>query len=188
MKTWGEQPKIHFDEKELKTDLGKGNTIFVGNTNDMFADNIPGEWIEKTLSHCNNYDNQYVFQSKNPFRMGSFTLQMPERTMIGTTIETNRDTRGFSKAPLPIFRARCLKHFTDQKTFITIEPIMDFDVEPFVELIISAKPSFVNIGADSKKHNLPEPRYIKVLNLIDLLKKNNIEIRKKVNLERLKCN
>ena len=43
MKTWGKLPKVRFDEKELKTDLGKGNIIFVGNTNDMFAHKNP--WI-----------------------------------------------------------------------------------------------------------------------------------------------
>jgi molybdopterin converting factor small subunit len=36
-----------FDEKELKTDLGKGNFIFVGSSCDMWAQNIPEEWIEK---------------------------------------------------------------------------------------------------------------------------------------------
>ena len=28
MKRWGKQPPVHFDEKELKTDLGKNNFIF----------------------------------------------------------------------------------------------------------------------------------------------------------------
>ena len=28
MKRWGKQSSLHFDEKELKTDLGKNNFIF----------------------------------------------------------------------------------------------------------------------------------------------------------------
>ncbi len=45
----------------------------------------------------------------------------------------------------------------EHEVMVTIEPIMDFDLEPFVEMIKNTKPKFVNIGADSKGHNLPEP-------------------------------
>lgn len=51
MKRWGKQKPVHFDEKELKTDLGSGNFIFVGSSCDMFADDIPIEWIQKTLDY-----------------------------------------------------------------------------------------------------------------------------------------
>jgi len=186
MKTWGAQPKIRFDERELMTDLGEGNTIFVGNTNDMFTKDIPSEWIERTIEHCKGHNNEYVFQSKNPQRIVDFEMSLPDRTIIGTTIETNRDTIPFSKAPTPQWRARWIgKISPDSKTFITIEPIMDFDLEPFAEMIIKAKPDFVNIGADSKRHNLPEPGMDQVNDLINELRKEGIEIRKKVNLDRL---
>lgn len=52
MKRWGKLKPTRFDEKELKTDLGKDNFIFVGSSCDMFAEKIPNEWIEKTLEHC----------------------------------------------------------------------------------------------------------------------------------------
>jgi DNA repair photolyase len=181
--------KIRFDEKELKTDLGDGNIIFVGNTNDMFAQNIPVEWIEKTFLHCKQYDNEYVFQTKNPQRL-THTLNVPslfiDRYILGTTIETNRAKMlaEISNAPPPAERAKWIACGDDRK-FITIEPIMDFDLEPFAEMIIQAKPNFVNIGADSKRHNLHEPSYEKVIALADELKKAGIEIRKKINLQRL---
>ena len=67
MKKWGKLNDVRFDEKELKTDLGKDNFIFVGSGCDMFAESIPDEWIKKTLKHCGLYeDNQYLFQTKNP--------------------------------------------------------------------------------------------------------------------------
>ena len=37
------QGELKFDEKELKTDLGEGNFIFVGSSCDMFADAVPSQ-------------------------------------------------------------------------------------------------------------------------------------------------
>jgi DNA repair photolyase len=189
MKTWGNLKPVRFDESELKTDLGSGNTIFVGNTNDMFNEKIPDEWIERTIQHCENYQNTYVLQSKNPHRIAQKRLILPTNVILGTTIETNRDTILISKAPTPQWRAKWIgKLAEEEKTFITIEPIMDFDLEPFAEMIANASPNFVNIGADSKRHNLHEPSYEKVIALVDELKKAGIEIRKKINLQRLMGN
>jgi len=60
-----------------------------------------------------------------------------------------------------------------------------FDVNEFFDMISYAKPTFVNIGADSKRHGLNEPTYDKIMELYELLCKENIEVRKKINLERL---
>ena len=47
-KRYKKQPKpLHLDEKELKTNLGSGNTIFVGSSCDMWAESVPVEWINK---------------------------------------------------------------------------------------------------------------------------------------------
>ena len=46
MKRWGRLKPVRLDEKELKTDLGNDNFIFVGSSCDMFAQNIPDEWIK----------------------------------------------------------------------------------------------------------------------------------------------
>ena len=43
-----------------------------------------------------------------------------------------------------------------------------------------------NIGADSKNSGLPEPTWEEVQELISELEKNNIEVRQKKNLDRLK--
>jgi len=68
---------------------------------------------------------------------------------------------------------------------ISIEPITDFNLEFFIKIIKEIKPKFVSIGADSKGHNLPEPSWDKVQELIKELKKFT-EVRIKDNLERLK--
>lgn len=43
MKKW-KQSSLHFDSKELLTDLGSNNFIFVGFGTDMFANNINPIW------------------------------------------------------------------------------------------------------------------------------------------------
>ena len=70
------------------------------------------------------------------------------------------------------------------KKFITIEPIMDFDLPEMVKLIKTCNPVQVNIGADSGHNNLPEPPKEKILQLIEELQKFTVIANKK-NLERL---
>ncbi len=172
-------------EAELDINYGSRKTIFIEHMNDLFADNIHLAWILSILRHCNShFDNIYVFQTKNPERARRFLPIVPSKFMIGTTIETNRNFKD-TKAPRPEKRYVGMMSFKGQKTFITIEPIMDFDVEILSKWIIDIKPSFVNIGADSKRTGLIEPSAEKILKLIDKLKKSKIIIKKKTNLSRL---
>ena len=64
------------------------------------------------------------------------------------------------------------------------EPILDFDLDEFIEMIKEIKPTWVNIGADSKSHGLPEPTPEKIKKLIEGLK-NITEIKLKDNFKRL---
>jgi protein gp37 len=183
MKIFPQKP-IRLDEKELLENLGMGNTIFVGSSTDMWADNIPSLWIEKVLAKCKEFDgNRYLFQSKNPKRFGQYARkEYPTNTIFGTTIETNREDN-LASAPTRHGRAFWMSPWMD-KRMVTIEPIMDFDLEPFVAMIKKIEPEWVNIGADSKNHNLPEPSKDKVDMLITELKKFT-EIKQKRNLNRL---
>ena len=183
MKRWGKLKPVHFDEKELKTELGSGNFIFVGSSCDMFAENIPDEWINKTLDHCSKFDNKYFFQSKNPIRFYGKGLRFPENSRFCTTIESNRIYKEImGKAPYPENRA----FFLPINSYITIEPILDFDLYEFASLIRAAEPIQVNIGADSGNHGLPEPSKEKVMELISEIQKFTT-IHNKTNLKRLSC-
>jgi DNA repair photolyase len=177
------QKDLWFDESELKIDLGKGNFIFVGSSTDMFAENVPSQWIMKVLNKCIEFpENTYLFQSKNPDNF--FNFEFPENTILGTTMETNWSLVG-CKAPSPRDRAEAMSHIENQDKMITIEPIIDFDLEYFIELIKIANPKWVNIGADSnKKLTLKEPSSIKVEALINELKRFT-EVKNKDNLKRL---
>lgn len=186
MKRWGDQKPVRFDKSELKTDLGSCNYIFVGSSCDMFAEGIPLDWILETIAKMNQHDNRYLLQSKMPSRMAMLQKQLDHtRTVVCTTIETNRHYRKIMRfAPIPLLRAEAMKSMERIEKYVTIEPIIDFDMEPMVELIKICDPIQVNIGADSGSNRLPEPPYEKVLELIDRLKQFTM-VAKKRNLGRL---
>lgn len=190
MKRWGKLKKMHFDRKELKTDLGEANFIFVGSSCDLFADSVPREWIGETLRHCMKFGNRYLFQSKNPGNIGTFPelTQMVLDPVFCTTIETNRTYPDVMKnCPSHKDRADGMEYLgkiAPKGRYVTIEPIMDFDLGPMVELIKRCEPVQVNIGADSGGNNLPEPSFEKVIELVENLKEFTV-IAKKKNLDRL---
>lgn len=185
MKKWDEQPPLRLDEKDLKTHLGVDNFIFVCHTCDMFAKDVPDEWIHRVLSRCNCFKNKYLFQSKNAHRFIDYVDWFPTLSLIGTTIETNRDIVK-SNAPPVQKRAAALQIVSRYHwpTMVTIEPIFDFDLEPMLDLIITARPEWVNIGADSKCHDLPEPSKEKVEELIKALRETTT-VKLKGNLKRI---
>jgi len=181
------QGELRFDEKEMKRNLGAGNFIFVGSSCDMFAEDISDLWIKKVLSHCYPFENKYLFQSKNPSRMWDYNILFPYDSIFGTTIESDKDYN-ISKAPHVFERAVGICEFKSAgfKTIVTIEPVLDFNINTLVKIVRVANPSWVNIGADSKGHNLPEPSWGKVQELIIALKEFT-EVKVKSNLGRLKC-
>jgi DNA repair photolyase len=182
MKRFPQKP-IRLDEKELKIPMTEGNFIFVGSSCDMFACNISNEWICKVIDHCKEYNNTYLFQSKNPKRMKDFIF--PEKTLICTTLES--DTfypEIMNNSPHPMQRSISMQEIMQFEKYVTIEPIMDFHLEHFITMIKRCNPKQVNIGADSGNNNLPEPPPGKILELISELSKFT-KINIKNNLKRL---
>lgn len=174
---------------ELRTKLGKDNTIFVQNMGDLFAMDVPGAVLSAVMDHIADYpDNTYLLQTKDPERALE-VLQprgMKPNIILGTTIETNtaRYPESMSKAPRPTDRAKALSKWQGRKT-VTIEPIMLFDLDELIDLIKIANPKWVSIGADSCGCGLPEPAPDDVKMLIIDLQKMNIEIKLKKNLKRI---
>lgn len=167
---------------------GKGKVIFLEHCNDLFADDVKHLWISAILRHAREYpDNEYVLQTKNPGNVIPWIRYLPPTVMIGTTIETNRIYPDISKAPIPEDRYEAMCVLSKKvRTFLTIEPILSFDVAVLAGWIRQINPKFVNIGADSKNHSLPEPDIKRVEVLIEKLQKSGIQIREKSNLERLR--
>jgi DNA repair photolyase len=182
------QREIRFDESELRTNLGTGNFIFVGSSNDMFADVIPHDWIYNTLEHMASFDNKYLLQSKNPERFIEFMGYIPmSSNVLCTTIETNRNYADIGHAPEVQDRAYAMEELVilGYETMITIEPVMDFDVIDFFRMLSKTGVERVNIGADSGRNDLPEPSKEKVLELIRRLEADGVEVHRKPNLIRI---
>lgn len=181
--------KIRLIEQEFKVNYGEGKVIFIENCNDLFAKGVPAMMIERVIAHCRKYpNNTYVFQSKNPARFFEFDFGL--KAVFGTTVESNRDYPNIGKGPSMEERISAMRRIRERspeiRLFLTIEPVLDFDVVCFAGMIGSVKPDFINLGADSKGHGLPEPSVEKIRMLVEELKKYGVELREKHNLARLK--
>lgn len=182
---------LRLDINEFKTDLGTDNFIFVGSGTDLFSNGVPDEWIKRTLDYCNEgnnnlfgFGNQYLFQTKNPDRILEFIAHpIFQHSIVCTTLETNRWYSEYMRNA-PKIEDRILAMEKIDKlgidTYVTIEPIMDFDLEEFVELIHRCKPKQVNIGKNSKEGivKLPHPDKEKTIQLVRALQKfTNVHIK-----------
>ena len=182
------QKEIHLDEKELNQDLGTGKKIFVCSGTDLFSPEVPVEWVRKVIDKVNQHKNEYFFQSKNPMRMLYYIDHIPRDSIFCTTIESNYNyPEIFCKAPIIMMRYAGIKTIKEKsrRVMVTIEPIMQFDLLELSSMLISLNPEQVNIGADSKRHNLPEPEAWKIEKLIYNLEYKKIKIYRKDNLKRL---
>lgn len=170
---------IRLDADEFKTNLGEGNFIFVGSGIDLFADDIPEEWIKRTLDYCNEANNKlfgaknkYLFQSKNPMRIYKF-IEHPvfEYSVVCTTIETNRNYPDIMRKSPPIeSRVDAMSKISSKgvKTYVTTEPLMEFDLDQMIDSIKQCEPSQVNFGRNTNwKAIIPEPNSEDIKKLIE---------------------
>jgi len=188
---WGRpkryQGEIRLIDGEFNVDYGTGRTIFLEHMNDIFGPDVRDDMVHSIITHARKYPgNTYVFQSKNPRRFLNPDFLWPDGSIFGTTIESNRGYDTVSDAPDPSERFNAIRDLKGRK-FITIEPVLDFDVEVLAAWIGAVKPEFLNLGADSKAHDLPEPTVEKIEALVVELEKYGVELREKHNLARLRA-
>lgn len=133
-------------------------------------------------------DKTYYFQSKNPVCFTQYLdwfLANQEKIILVTTLETNRDTgyRKISQAPLPTVRFGDFYDLDYLRKVLTIEPVLDFDLEDFVDMVLKLHEQgtleYVWFGFDSKNCGLPEPSTEKAQKFVDILQNNGIEVRGK---------
>lgn len=185
------------DQKALdKIGKVKGKIIFVCSCNDSFNSDVPDIMTSTIVEKCKeNTNNIYVFQSKNPDKFHLHFLPEDKNILFGTTLETTEC--GYQlyggDCPSPSERKDAMIELRKRgfkNLFISVEPILDFNLELFLSWIEAINPLFVSIGADSKAYsrgfNLPEPKWDKVQALINGIRGGlGIEVREKSNLKRL---
>lgn len=182
--------ELRLNEIELKRNLGKNNTWLVcGVGNDLFADGVQFEWIDRILEHCMKYSqNKYMIQTKNSENMYWYLKlkKFPDNFIFGITLETNNELlMKFSGGNYFYDRVRCLRLINHKNKFITCEPLLQFSLINMINLIKNIEPELVYIGANTFKNIvLPEPTKDEVLKLISELEKFTI-VEKKPNLQRL---
>lgn len=168
-------------ESELNSDLGRSNFIFIGSGIDIFAKDIPSEWITRVLDRCKQEHgttpkNAYLLQTKNPKRFLEFVNHpATKQCVFATTIETNRFYPDIMfNAPLVEERVEAMEEIANLgfTTMVTAEPLIQFDLHDMVSYIKKCKPKLVNIGRNSRREILlPEPSNEEVKQLIVELKK-----------------
>jgi hypothetical protein len=173
-------PHEHENQLDLKK-IGNERIIFVcGDSDIYFARQAYMKKVFEVMRQDTKRGRLWFIQSKIPKCFEQYLAELPENTLLLTTLETNRD-EGYdkiSKAPPPSVRYEMFKHLDYPKKIVTVEPIMDFDLDIFVDWIVSIKPLAVFIGYNShpKKVSLPEPNMEKTLDLIVALKNKGIKV------------
>ena len=178
----GFRPRINPSEFTKKFN---GGVVFVSDMGDLFGDFIYSEWILKVIDYIKKFpDTYFLFLTKNPWRYHEFIDRFPPNAILGATIETNRDDiylkYRISKAPVPSDRYQAMKNLDWDMKFISIEPILDFDLDIFADWIREIGPIMVYVGYDNYNWKLPEPPMSKTLELIKRLSEFTLVIKKTI--------
>jgi len=125
----------------------------------------------------------FYLQTKKPAFLEPFLGLLPQTVILVTTLETNRD-EGYSrvsKAPLPSERFAQFLALDHPRKVVTIEPMLDFDVDEFAGWIARIGPEYIWLGFNSREAQvrLPEPPVEKVRRFVALLVARGIPIRGK---------
>ena len=159
----GFMPKLM--EYELKKKF-KNKFVFAVDMGDLFGRWVPKEWILKVIKAVYyNPESHYLFLTKNPSRYYEFIGSFPRNLVLGATIETNRSYQ-VSNAPPSVERYYAMSNFRRKNKLISIEPILDFDLEELVKWMKEIRPRIVYLGYDNYYNNLPESSAEKTKSLI----------------------
>jgi hypothetical protein len=172
-----------FHPEEFKRKFRAGDFVAVSLMGDIkFATERQRQEI---YDYCAAYPEvKFLLQTKAPYIFLSQS-SYPDNVYLATTLETNRDYQ-VTKAPPPFDRYRNLAIINHSKKFVSIEPVMDFDVYILVTWIRNIQPGIVEIGADNYNNALPEPSWDNVQTLLDELRRFVPRVIEKDGLERLK--
>ena len=177
----------HFHKERLKQKFKEGETWFVCSMGDISFASF--DQFADILEVISNYpETTFYIQSKNPAYFAKYLKQYyfmgrellnpifsGNNVVLGTTIETSRNhcfspQNSPSNPPYQISRAIALQNIDYPRKYVTIEPIMDFDVVVLLDWVKEIAPEFVYVGYlnplwKAKKLQLPEPPLKKVREL-----------------------
>lgn len=127
---------------------------------------------------------KFILCTKDPARYRQLSV-IPDNVYLGTTIETTEDF-AVSYAPNSLMRYDSLLRLSHPHKFLSIEPIMDFDLKRLVWWVEQLKPEIIEVGADNWHCSLQEPPPEKLNKLLAGLRQLCPNVIEKEGLERLK--
>jgi len=191
-KRWGKpfnpQFRSHFLKDKMPND---GSWIFVGSTGDLFCPGMKDEWILQVIGRIaqEKGDNKFLLQTKNPFSFLAFFLELEkikDKIILGTTIETNR-AAPWGLAPFTEERAKYLSQMKTSgfKTFLSLEPLSDFDPKIMKRWITEIDPEAIEIGLENYTSFTTPPPEDKIIELVNWIDSNGFNYVLKENLKHL---
>jgi len=179
----GFEPSFH--PGELHRRFRPGEFVLVAYMGDIsFASR---EVVINILEQVRKFpETDFLFCTKNPLTYWYWELHWPDNVYFGATIETNRDYKG-STAPQPWERFRDMQAavLKGKRKFISIEPVMDFDLDMMVSWMLKIQPEIIEVGADNYGNGLEEPSADKSRQLLRELREFCPNVIEKKGLERL---
>jgi hypothetical protein len=177
--------KPHVHPERIPKIPNKPIIFAAGNADICFNsdDSLMFDAIDAIKNHKSTMEKIFYFQSRVPSYFEKFISAFPSNVILITTIETNRD-EGYqfvSKCPKPSKRYEEFRKLDYPRKVVTIEPMIDFDVDVFAGWIININPEYVWIGFNSKPKSvyLNEPSEYKVREFIAILLEHGIKIKGK---------
>jgi len=177
------EPTFHPDRmKKFKTFKAE-DFVFVSSMGDISW--IKNEEMVQIADAIDVSPARFLIQTKNPriFIERGHLFNTPNM-IHGCTIETNRPIT-VSLAPEPLWRYNYIAADAHPHKFLSIEPIMDFDLDVFTRWVIDINPEVVEIGADNYHNNLPEPSPEKLGKFLHKLELAGVNVKRKDGLARL---
>ena len=170
---------------EILATIPSSKIVFLcGNGDISFCDHAFVEQIiERIKSHKPRREKVFYLQSKRPKYFETHLSNLPQNVILVTTLETNRDEGygEFSQAPSPSERYKQFLDLDYPRKVVTIEPLMEFDIQPFTRWMKEIDPEYIWTGFNSKPKSvaLPEPSEEKTQRLIDALVEAGMTVRGK---------
>lgn len=171
------------DEKVIGKTFKPGSFVFTQDMSDLWAPSVPFSIQQRVLANIiENPQTTFLTLTKFPEGYEVYEDGIPDNVVLGITMETNRSVSKFSKAPPPydrlvLFEKTVKNH--DLRGFISIEPIMEFDIHCLLPWLTIVRPWAVAIGYDNYNNGLPEPSLTKTKELIESLRKRGITVYEK---------
>lgn len=159
------------ERSEWKSIVRSRDYIWIGDMGDLAcqSENDIKRVIDRIIRP--NPSTIFFLETKNPDSYNRFIDDLPENVLLSTTIETNRGygygkEYNVSNAPEPKKRFEDFRVLDWPRKHVSIEPVMKFDLDIFVNWLRKIDPEMVWVGFANYGIRIPEPSFDEVLELL----------------------